>query len=44
MLQLLRSTMTWFMHLDREEWVIVLAIGTVVGGYCMRGFGSRANY
>jgi hypothetical protein len=36
--------MSWFTHLDRQEWLIVLVVGTALGCLCMRGFGSRANF
>ena len=30
--------------MDRGQWMIVFAIVVIVGFFCMRGFGSRANY
>jgi hypothetical protein len=36
--------MDWFLGLDRQEWLIVLVLGTVLGALCMRGFGSRSSY
>ncbi len=44
MLHAIHWAIAWFTHLDREEWVVVLAVGTALGCLCMRGFGSRANY
>ena len=34
----------WFTLLNREEWMVVLAIGAGCGFLCMRGFGSRSEY
>ncbi len=31
-------------HLDRQEWIGVFFAALVIGYFCMRGFGSRANY
>ena len=31
-------------HLDRQQWLMLLAVVTVVGFLCMRGFGSRSSY
>jgi hypothetical protein len=31
-------------RLDRQEWLIVLAVVVGVGFLCLRGFGSRTNY
>jgi hypothetical protein len=34
----------WFTLLNREEWLVVLAIAACCGFLCMRGFGSRNEY
>lgn len=34
----------WFNALNREEWIIVLAVCCVLGFLCLRGYGSRSNY
>lgn len=34
----------WFSRLTREEWVVVLAVVSVLGFLCMLGFGSRSKY
>ena len=34
----------WFSRLSREEWVIVLAVVSVLGFLCMLGYGSRSKY
>jgi hypothetical protein len=39
-----RDVMNWFGSLDRQEWMVVLFIGMVLGFVCMRGYGSRSNY
>jgi hypothetical protein len=39
-----KSTMAWVLALNRQEWLILLVAVTVVGFFCMRGFGSRNNY
>jgi hypothetical protein len=31
-------------HFDRQQWLVALAIVTIVGFFCMRGFGSRSKY
>ncbi|MEN1681885.1 MAG: hypothetical protein AAGJ46_20075 [Planctomycetota bacterium] len=38
------SGWAWFAALNREEWLVVLAVGCLLGFLCMRGFGSRSNY
>ena len=30
--------------LSRQEWIVVFVGALIVGYFCMRGFGSRANY
>ncbi len=34
----------WFSRLSREEWVVVLAVVSVLGFLCMLGYGSRSKY
>ena len=34
----------WFAQLSREEWVVVLAVISVLGFLCMLGYGSRSKY
>ncbi len=34
----------WFSQLTREEWVVVLAVVSVLGFLCMLGYGSRSKY
>ncbi len=34
----------WFNALSRQEWLILLALVTLLGFSCMRGYGSRHNY
>ena len=34
----------WFTLLNREEWMILLAIVAGCGFLCMRGFGSRSEF
>jgi hypothetical protein len=34
----------WFNSLTREEWVVVLAVVSVMGFLCMLGYGSRSKY
>jgi len=34
----------WFNRLNREEWVVVLAVVSVLGFLCMLGYGSRSKY
>lgn len=31
-------------RLNRQEWIMLFVVALVLGAYCMRGFGSRANY
>jgi len=31
-------------HLDRNQWLLVMACVVVVGLFCFRGFGSRTDY
>ena len=35
---------SWFSRLTREEWVVVLAVVSVLGFLCMLGYGSRSTY
>ena len=34
----------WFNRLTREEWVVVLLVVSVLGFFCMLGYGSRTKY
>jgi hypothetical protein len=34
----------WFNNLNREEWLIVLAVFAITGFLCLRGFGSRSEF
>lgn len=34
----------WVDHLDRDGWLLLLATTTVMGFFCLRGYGSRNNY
>jgi hypothetical protein len=36
--------MRWVTSLDKQESLLMLVIVTIVGFFCMRGFGSRSNY
>ncbi len=38
------SLWDWLLLLNQEEWVLLLAIVSICGFLCMRGFGSRHNY
>jgi hypothetical protein len=40
----LASTWSWFNTLNREEWLLVLGAGCVLGFFCMRGWGSRRQF
>jgi len=40
----LGNSWRWFNNLNREEWLIVLAVFAVTGFLCLRGFGSRSEY
>lgn len=40
----LGASWRWFSLLNREEWVVVLAVCCALGFLCMRGYGSRSNY
>ncbi|MFO7901695.1 MAG: hypothetical protein ACQESR_24305 [Planctomycetota bacterium] len=42
--QLLESVFQTCGTLDREEWIGVMVVVTVLGYFCMRGFGSRTKY
>lgn len=35
------GTQHWFLRLDRQEWLVVLIVGTCFGFLCMRGLGSK---
>ncbi len=37
-------TMQSIDQLNRNEWLAVLIVVTIMGAFCMRGFGSRSNY
>jgi hypothetical protein len=30
--------------LSRHEWIALFVVALIIGYFCMRGFGSRANY
>jgi len=34
----------WFYHLDRDAWLVLLALVTVAGFFLLQGFGSRKDY
>lgn len=34
----------WFNVLTREEWLVVLALVSVLGFLCLLGYGSRSKY
>lgn len=34
----------WFNRLNREEWIVVLAVVSVIGFLGMLGYGSRSKY
>jgi hypothetical protein len=34
----------WFNLLTREEWLVVLALVSVLGFLCLLGYGSRSKY
>jgi len=34
----------WFNRLSREEWGVVLTVVSVLGFFCMLGYGSRSKY
>lgn len=42
--ELLHSSWTWVNSLSYQEWFVLLAVTTLCGFFCMRGYGSRANY
>jgi hypothetical protein len=39
-----QSIMRWVLSLNKQEWLALLVVVTVVGFLCMRGYGSRNNY
>jgi hypothetical protein len=42
--QFCREILRWAMSLNRQEWLILLVAVTIIGFFCMRGYGSRNNY
>ncbi|MFO0899570.1 MAG: hypothetical protein U0836_19250 [Pirellulales bacterium] len=38
------DVMRWVTSLDKQESLLMLVVVTIVGFFCMRGFGSRSNY
>ena len=36
-----RSTWTWIIGLDRDQWLVLLVATTVAGFLCMRGYSAR---
>jgi len=38
------STMSYINGIGRTEWFYILIGAMVVGGFCMRGYGSRKDY
>lgn len=42
--QLRGDAWEWFSRLTREEWLVVLAVVSVLGFLCMLGYGSRSKY
>jgi len=42
--QLWKDFMRYVDRLDTQEWTLVFVVVILVGFFCLRGFGSRANY
>lgn len=40
---LLHETWVWLNHLDKQEWMALLAVVAGLGFLCMRGFSGRGN-
>ncbi len=38
------DAMRWVTSLDKQETLLMLVVVTIIGFFCMRGFGSRSNY
>ena len=38
------DVMRWVTSLDKQESLLMLVVVTIIGFFCMRGFGSRSNY
>ena len=38
------SVWLWCNQLDRQQWLVLMACATVLGFFCMRGYGSRNDY
>lgn len=38
------DAMHFIARLDKQEWLGVLVAVTIIGFFCMRGFGSRSSY
>jgi len=41
---LLREFLSFVHHMNSREWLVVAAVGLVIGIICMRGLGSRSSY
>jgi hypothetical protein len=39
-----RAAEYYIFHLDRNAWFVVLCAVVIIGGICLRGFGSRSDY
>jgi hypothetical protein len=42
--ELYRQTMHLVNQMSTQQWLLVAAVGLVVGLLCMRGLGSRSSY
>lgn len=40
---LLHEAWVWFNQLDKQEWMVLLALVAGLGFLCMRGFSGRGN-
>ena len=38
------DTWSWVQRLNTQEWLLLLAVTSIGGFLCMRGFGSRGQY
>ena len=34
----------WVFSLNRQDWLLVMVAGCLVGFFCMRGLGSRSQF
>lgn len=41
---LVRDALRYVEQMDAQEWILFAIVGVIIGGLCMRGFGTRSGF